>query len=99
MLLLGFFELSSSALLTLLQISFRGAHFLKDDVSAFDAPVRIQESSNTFSGHILTDGNKFFSIPTEEANAVDPQQRMLLEISYEALENGAHDSKSRPSLH
>ncbi|PON21130.1 hypothetical protein TGAM01_v209978 [Trichoderma gamsii] len=48
-------------------ISFRGAHFLKDDVSAFDAT--------------------FFSIPTEEANAVDPQQRMLLEISYEALEN------------
>ncbi|KAL6902885.1 polyketide synthase-like protein [Trichoderma evansii] len=48
-------------------ISFRGAHFLKDDISAFDAP--------------------FFSIPTEEANAVDPQQRMLLEISYEALEN------------
>ncbi|UKZ95371.1 Type I Iterative PKS [Trichoderma asperellum] len=48
-------------------ISFRGAHFLKDDISAFDA--------------------SFFSIPTEEANAVDPQQRMLLEISYEALEN------------
>ncbi|KAM0256727.1 hypothetical protein ACHAQJ_004795 [Trichoderma viride] len=48
-------------------ISFRGAHFLKKDISAFDAP--------------------FFSIPTEEANAVDPQQRMLLEISYEALEN------------
>ncbi|KAL7795897.1 putative polyketide synthase [Trichoderma ceciliae] len=48
-------------------ISFRGAHFLKNDISAFDAP--------------------FFSIPTEEANAVDPQQRMLLEISYEALEN------------
>ncbi|KAH6604132.1 polyketide synthase [Trichoderma cornu-damae] len=48
-------------------ISFRGAHFLKDDISAFDSP--------------------FFSIPTEEANAIDPQQRMLLEISYEALEN------------
>ncbi|KAL7970444.1 polyketide synthase-like protein [Trichoderma sp. SZMC 28014] len=48
-------------------ISFRGAHLLKEDVCAFDAP--------------------FFSIPTEEANAVDPQQRMLLEISYEALEN------------
>ncbi|KAL7805464.1 polyketide synthase [Trichoderma aethiopicum] len=48
-------------------LSFRGGHFLKDDISAFDAP--------------------FFSIPTEEANAVDPQQRMLLEISYEALEN------------
>ncbi|KAH0524691.1 hypothetical protein TsFJ059_007167 [Trichoderma semiorbis] len=48
-------------------LSFRGGHFLKDDISAFDAP--------------------FFSIPTEEANAVDPQQRMLLEVSYEALEN------------
>ncbi|TFB00940.1 Compactin diketide synthase mokB [Trichoderma ghanense] len=48
-------------------LSFRGGHFLKDDISVFDAP--------------------FFSIPTEEANAVDPQQRMLLEISYEALEN------------
>ncbi|KAL6854018.1 polyketide synthase [Trichoderma novae-zelandiae] len=48
-------------------LSFRGAHFMKDDIRAFDAP--------------------FFSIPTEEANAVDPQQRMLLEISYEALEN------------
>ncbi|UKZ55353.1 Type I Iterative PKS [Trichoderma virens] len=48
-------------------LSFRGGHFLKEDISAFDAP--------------------FFSIPTEEANAVDPQQRMLLEVSYEALEN------------
>ncbi|KAJ4858515.1 KR domain-containing protein [Trichoderma breve] len=48
-------------------LSFRGGHFLKDDISAFDAP--------------------FFSIPTEEANAVDPQQRILLEVSYEALEN------------
>lgn len=42
MFLLGMFEVSSGALLTPLQISFRGAHFLKDDISAFDAPVRIQ---------------------------------------------------------
>lgn len=44
-------------------------------------------------GCILIDTNQFFSIPTEEANAVDPQQRMLLEISYEALENGALKSE------
>ncbi|CEJ93554.1 Putative Polyketide synthase [[Torrubiella] hemipterigena] len=48
-------------------ISFRGAHFLKDDVSLFDAP--------------------FFSVPADDAKAIDPQQRILLEVSYEALES------------
>ncbi|KZL83622.1 beta-ketoacyl synthase domain-containing protein [Colletotrichum incanum] len=49
-------------------ISFRGAHFIKDDIAAFDA--------------------SFFSIMAEDAKAIDPQQRFLLEVSYEALENG-----------
>ncbi|KAK5991013.1 Reducing polyketide synthase FUB1 [Cladobotryum mycophilum] len=48
-------------------ICFKGAHFLKEDITSFDA--------------------SFFSIPTDEANAIDPQQRILLEVSYEALEN------------
>ncbi|KAI5464568.1 hypothetical protein BGZ63DRAFT_421580 [Mariannaea sp. PMI_226] len=48
-------------------ISFRGAHFLKRDFAAFDAP--------------------FFSVAAEDAKAIDPQQRILLEVSYEALEN------------
>ncbi|KAG6017415.1 Type I Iterative PKS [Claviceps lovelessii] len=48
-------------------IPFRGAHLLKEDVSAFDAP--------------------FFSVTSDDAQAIDPQQRMLLEVSYEALEN------------
>ncbi|KAG6010455.1 Type I Iterative PKS [Claviceps maximensis] len=48
-------------------IPFRGAHLLKEDVTAFDAP--------------------FFSVTSEDAQAIDPQQRMLLEVSYEALEN------------
>ncbi|KAK1992151.1 beta-ketoacyl synthase domain-containing protein [Colletotrichum falcatum] len=48
-------------------ISFRGAHFLQDDIAAFDA--------------------SFFSVMAEDAKAIDPQQRFLLEVSYEALEN------------
>ncbi|KUJ06246.1 ketoacyl-synt-domain-containing protein [Mollisia scopiformis] len=48
-------------------ICFRGGHFLKDDIAAFDAP--------------------FFSTTSHEAAAMDPQQRILLEVSYEAFEN------------
>ncbi|KAJ3957697.1 hypothetical protein N0V92_005716 [Colletotrichum tropicale] len=48
-------------------MNVRGGHFLKDDVSAFDAP--------------------FFAITPKEAHAMDPQQRMALEVSYESLEN------------
>ncbi|KAF7595543.1 hypothetical protein BBP40_005578 [Aspergillus hancockii] len=49
------------------QYTARGAHFLKEDVSVFDAP--------------------FFSLSADEAAALDPQQRHLLEVTYRALEN------------
>ncbi|KAK8132626.1 Type I Iterative PKS [Apiospora kogelbergensis] len=55
-------------------ICFNGAHFLKQDVSAFDA--------------------SFFSIPTDEANAIDPQQRMLLEVAVEALDSAGVDREA-----
>ncbi|KAL4909664.1 hypothetical protein BDW74DRAFT_42311 [Aspergillus multicolor] len=48
-------------------LSVRGAHFMKDDLSLFDAP--------------------FFSITAAEAEAMDPQHRLVLETSYRALEN------------
>jgi acyl transferase domain-containing protein len=44
----------------------QGAHFLKDDVSKFDA--------------------NFFSIPKNDVEAMDPQQRIMVEVAYEALE-------------
>ncbi|KAL2069774.1 hypothetical protein VTL71DRAFT_14453 [Oculimacula yallundae] len=48
-------------------MNIRGGHYLKQEISAFDAP--------------------FFSITANEAKAMDPQQRMDLEVAYEALEN------------
>lgn len=47
-----------------------GAHFLKQDIAAFDGP--------------------FFSITAAEARAMDPQQRMMLEVVYEALESAGY---------
>jgi acyl transferase domain-containing protein len=55
-------------------LSTKGGHFLREDVSAFDA--------------------SFFNMTTEEACATDPQQRILLEVAYEALENAGVSVKS-----
>ena len=48
-------------------MSSRGGYFLKEDISAFDAP--------------------FFSISPAEARSMDPMQRILFEVVYEAMES------------
>ncbi|KAH7384895.1 hypothetical protein BKA64DRAFT_152726 [Cadophora sp. MPI-SDFR-AT-0126] len=57
-------------------ICFKGGHFLKEDIAAWDAP--------------------FFSTTSHEAAAMDPQQRILLEISYEAFENAGIPIETLP---
>ncbi|KAK0129169.1 polyketide synthase [Cadophora gregata] len=57
-------------------ICFRGGHFLKEDIAAWDAP--------------------FFSTTAHEAAAMDPQQRILLEVSYEAFENAGIPIETLP---
>ncbi|KAJ4371953.1 hypothetical protein N0V83_003726 [Neocucurbitaria cava] len=44
----------------------RGGHFLKQDISKFDA--------------------NFFTLPKQDVEATDPQQRIMMEVAYEALE-------------
>ncbi|KAG8527705.1 Type I Iterative PKS [Bacidia gigantensis] len=44
----------------------KGAHFLKQDISEFDA--------------------NFFTLPKNDVEATDPQQRIMMEVAYEALE-------------
>ncbi|KAF4980357.1 hypothetical protein FZEAL_3618 [Fusarium zealandicum] len=72
-------------------ISFRGAHFLKSNFASFDAPVSIRfppHGSLCVITHLTYPlPLQFFSVAAEDAKAIDPQQRILLEASYEALEN------------
>lgn len=49
--------------------------------------------SNVIHSYLLSEDHRvfdadFFNISVNEANAIDPQQRLLMETVYEALENG-----------
>lgn len=52
-------------------------------------------TSNVLHSYLLEDDTsvfdaQFFNIPASEASAIDPQQRMLLEVVYEAVEASGH---------
>ncbi|KAG8408831.1 Type I Iterative PKS [Metarhizium acridum] len=63
------------------------------NIDGYYHPSGDRQGSISFKGAHLLKGDirafdtTFFSIPSEDAKAIDPQQRMLLEVSYEALEN------------
>lgn len=58
-------------------------------------------TSNSCGGHFMNQNIEefdapFFSITPSEARAMDPQQRMCLEVAYEAMENGLFSSAIKP---
>ncbi|KAI1079615.1 ketoacyl-synt-domain-containing protein [Whalleya microplaca] len=67
------------------------------NVSSYFHPSGDRQGSIPFqAGHFLTEDvgafdSSFFSIPADEAKAIDPQQRILLEVSVEALDNAGLD--------
>ncbi|KAF5621839.1 polyketide synthase [Fusarium sp. NRRL 52700] len=71
------------------------SEFPKDrlNIDGYYHPSGDRQGSISFRGAHFIKGNyasfdaSFFSISSEDAKAIDPQQRILLEASYEALEN------------
>jgi acyl transferase domain-containing protein len=53
---------------------------------------------NFLQGDISAFDAPFFSITPKEANAMDPQQRMALEVAYESIENGESHKTSLLSV-
>jgi len=65
----------------------------------FDATkVRTPSRWGGFLDDVAAFDAEFFGIPAEEAAAMDPQHRLLLEVSYEALERGGYAGHRREGL-
>jgi len=58
-----------------------------------DAPGRMASKWGGFLSHIDQFDAPFFSIAGREANSIDPQHRMLLEVCWEALEHAGHSPR------
>ena len=54
-----------------------------------DSPSTVSRMGNFFSNPAGFD-NKFFNISPRAAEAMDPQQRMVLHVAHEALENSGY---------
>ncbi|KAG8166767.1 hypothetical protein KVR01_002456 [Diaporthe batatas] len=78
------------------------AEFPRDrlNIDGFYHPSGQRQGSIGFRGaHFLKDDIKgfdaaFFNISQAEAHAIDPQQRILLEVTYQALENAGYTKDS-----
>ena len=67
-------------------------HLIKNDGNFFarDLPSRFRARKTT-TDDVYGFDNKFFGITENEANYMDPQQKMLLETSYNALLDAGMD--------
>jgi len=55
------------------------------------AGTSVTTKGHWMAGDISEFDAPFFSINATEAMSMDPQQRMAMEVAYEAFENGKHD--------
>lgn len=74
------------------------------DVASYDSCNEDPSSSyqlNAKTGNFVSNpgafDNKFFNISPREARSMDPQQRILLHVAYEALENAGYVPDDTPS--
>ncbi|KAF8182359.1 putative polyketide synthase [Pholiota molesta] len=73
--------------------------FSLEDYKNLDSPGR---TMNATTGNFVDDvgqfDNKFFNISPREARSMDPQQRILLQVGYEALEDAGYVPHSTPGF-
>ncbi|KAF9483554.1 ketoacyl-synt-domain-containing protein [Pholiota conissans] len=73
--------------------------FSLDDYKNMNMPGRsLKVSTGNFVDDIGQFDNKFFNISPREARSMDPQQRILLQVGYEALEDAGYVPNSSPTF-